>query len=151
MFCYVRRISYAILLGFLWASSAPAEIIQFAATLDGVQADECNGTGSAGTGSGALALDTETGVVSYEITFTGLGSPENAAHVHGPAEACADAGILYGLPSGSPKVDISPPFAAEEQAEQQAKASRRQSREQMEGFRKAFSVCLEAKDYMVKF
>ena len=120
MFCYVRRISYAILVGFLWASSAPAEIIQFAATLDGVQADECNGTGSAGTGSGAFALDTETGVVSYEITFTGLGSPENAAHVHGPAEACADAGILYGLPSGSPKVDISPPLTAEEQADMRA-------------------------------
>jgi hypothetical protein len=41
--------------------------------------------------------------------------------------------------------------AAEEQAEQQAKSSRRHSREQMESFRKAFSVCLEAKDYMVKF
>ena len=41
--------------------------------------------------------------------------------------------------------------AAEEQAEQQAKSSRRQSREEMESFRKAFSVCLEAKDYMVKF
>ncbi len=41
--------------------------------------------------------------------------------------------------------------AAEEQAEQQAKSSRRHSREEMESFRKAFCVCLEAKDYTVKF
>ncbi len=122
MFCYVRSIPCAILIGLLLASRAPAEVIQFTATLNGGQANECNdgGTGSDGTGSGALALDTETGVVSYEITFTGLGSPENAAHVHGPAEACAGAGILYGLPPGSPKVGISPALTAEEQADMRA-------------------------------
>ncbi len=122
MFCYVRRIACAILIGFLWTSRAPAEVIQFTATLDGGQANECNdgGTGSAGAGSGAFALDTETGVVSYEITFVGLGSAESAAHVHGPAEPCVGGGILYGLPPGSPKVGVSPPLTAEEQADMRA-------------------------------
>lgn len=120
MFCYVRRIPCAILIGLLGVSRAPAEVIQFTATLDGVQAEECNGTGSAGTGSGTFALDSETGVVSYEITFTGLGSAENAAHVHGPAESCVGAGILYGLPPASPKVGMSPPLTAEEQADMRA-------------------------------
>lgn len=41
--------------------------------------------------------------------------------------------------------------AAEEQADDQAKASRRHTREEMDNFKKAFSVCLEAKDYRVKY
>jgi len=41
--------------------------------------------------------------------------------------------------------------AAEEQADQQAKSSRRHTSAEMDSFKKAFSVCLEAKDYRVKF
>lgn len=46
-------------------------------------------------------------------------------------------------------------MAAQEQAEQQASAQAEQreqaTAQEMENFRKAFSVCLEAKDYMVKY
>lgn len=41
--------------------------------------------------------------------------------------------------------------AAEEQAEQQAVAREEATAEDLENFKKAFSVCLEAKDYMVKY
>lgn len=41
--------------------------------------------------------------------------------------------------------------AAEEQAEQQAAAREEATAEDLENFKKAFSVCLEAKDYMVKY
>lgn len=40
---------------------------------------------------------------------------------------------------------------AEEQAEQQAVAREEATAEDLENFKKAFSVCLEAKDYMVKY
>ena len=40
---------------------------------------------------------------------------------------------------------------AEKQAQQQTAASNQATEEQIGNFKKAFSVCLEAKDYMVKF
>ena len=40
---------------------------------------------------------------------------------------------------------------AQQKAEQQTVASDQATEEQVGNFRKAFSVCLEAKDYMVKF
>lgn len=40
---------------------------------------------------------------------------------------------------------------ASAKAEQQAQQSAQYTAEQMEGFQKAFSVCLEAKDYLVKY
>jgi len=41
--------------------------------------------------------------------------------------------------------------SASAQVEQQSKAAQQATGQQLESFRKAFSVCLEAKDYMVKF
>ncbi len=52
---------------------ARADLLHFTAALDGVQAADCAGSGSAGTGSGSFTLDTATGIVSYNITFSGLG------------------------------------------------------------------------------
>lgn len=40
---------------------------------------------------------------------------------------------------------------AGQQAEQQAQKQAQATAQQMEGFKKAFSVCLEAKDYLVKY
>jgi hypothetical protein len=40
---------------------------------------------------------------------------------------------------------------AEQQASQQGAAQQQATAEQVDNFKKAFSVCLEAKDYMVKF
>ena len=40
---------------------------------------------------------------------------------------------------------------AEQQAEQQSAASQQATDEQIDNFKKAFSVCLEAHDYMVKY
>jgi hypothetical protein len=40
---------------------------------------------------------------------------------------------------------------AEAQAEQQAQSSQKATAQQMDNFKKAFSVCLEAKKYMVKY
>jgi hypothetical protein len=40
---------------------------------------------------------------------------------------------------------------ASQQAEKQTQQAQQVTAEQLEGFKKAFAVCLEAKDYMVKF
>ena len=40
---------------------------------------------------------------------------------------------------------------AQQQAQQQGAAQQQATQEQIDNFKKAFSVCLEAKDYMVKF
>ena len=88
----------------LIASVAVAEILEFNAVIDGDQAVNCAGSGSPGTGTGSFTLDTITAVVSYNIEFSGLIGAETASHVHGPAPMCAGAGVLYGLPPGSPKI-----------------------------------------------
>lgn len=89
---------------FVPAGIASAEILNFTAMIDGEQANSCNGTGSEGTGTGNFTLDTDTGEVDYNITFEGLGANETAAHVHGAAARCANTGVVYALPPGSPKV-----------------------------------------------
>lgn len=40
---------------------------------------------------------------------------------------------------------------AQQQAQQQGQAQQQATAEQVDNFKKAFSVCLEVKDYMVKF
>ena len=96
---------------------APAEAatINFETTLDEAQATTCN-KGSTATGSGTLTLDTATGALSFNITFSGLSTAEIAAHIHGPAAPGAPAGIVRGLPAGSPKVgSVAPVLTAAEQ------------------------------------
>jgi uncharacterized membrane protein len=53
------------------APAARAAIIQFAAQIDGPQANGCLGTGSPATGLGLFTLDTTTNTVSYNISATG--------------------------------------------------------------------------------
>jgi len=94
----------------LLAAAAPARgaIIPFVAD-PMVFANEvpCGGAGVPGIGYAAFNLDTVTGMVKFYCVYSGLGSPETAAHVHGPAAACANAGVLHGLtppqPATSPK------------------------------------------------
>lgn len=85
---------------------AHADILNFEASIDGAQAGACAGSGSPATGTGNFTLDTVTGQVDYNITFDvgSLLGPETAAHVHGAAPECINAGVIYGLPAGSPKV-----------------------------------------------
>ena len=105
------------LFGFVFmAGVARADILNFNAAIDGPQADGCAGTGSAGTGTGTFTLDTETGLVNYNITFSGLSGTETVSHVHGPAAACAGANPAYNLPPGDPKIG-STTLNASEQAD----------------------------------
>jgi hypothetical protein len=65
-------------------------LVTFRATMNGASEVPANTT----TGSGVFTgtLDTVTNIFTYDITFTGLSSPVNNGHIHGPALATATSG-----------------------------------------------------------
>ncbi len=78
------------------------EIIDFVITLDGDQ--EVPPVNTPATGSGTASLDTTTNEFSWEFEYSGLLGEETAAHFHGDAPRCANAGVQVTLDSGSPKI-----------------------------------------------
>ena len=93
MACSSRGLGVCGTVVLFMCTPARADLIEFTVELDGAQAASCAGTGSPGTGSGTFTLDTATGVVSYNITISGLVSGEGLSHVHGPAAECFTAGV----------------------------------------------------------
>ncbi len=67
------------------------------------EAQEVPPSGSAGMGTVSVLIDTSANTLTYDIVFTGLAGIETAAHIHGPAAAGANAGVLYALPLGATK------------------------------------------------
>jgi len=53
------------------------------------------------TGSGTLdaTLDSKTQVLSWTLNYTGLSGPATAAHIHGPAAAGTNAGVVVPFPN----------------------------------------------------
>ena len=62
------------------AGTAHASVLEFHVDISGT----CAATGSPGTGTGTFTLDTNTGLLEWEIVISGLTSPEIGAHIHGP-------------------------------------------------------------------
>ncbi len=83
-------------------SWAGADVVEFALTLDGSQ--EVPAVDTPATGNGTATLNTDTNLFSWNITFSGLKGNQIAAHFHGAAPICVEAGIQIGLPLGSPIV-----------------------------------------------
>jgi cysteine-rich repeat protein len=83
------------------AAPAHAATVQFAATIDAAQETPPNG--STATGSGTMVMDTDANTLTINVTFSGLGSPELFSHIHGFSGPGVPAGIVFGLPNGSPK------------------------------------------------
>jgi len=82
----------------LLSLSSPASALGthiYSVTLNG--ANEVPASGSAGTGTATVTLDDVTGAVSVSGSYTGLGSNATAAHIHGPAPAGVNAGVIVGL------------------------------------------------------
>jgi hypothetical protein len=71
----------------------------FHATLNGAQ--EVPSTKTSGTGNADLTLDPATKQLSWKISYSGLTGDATAAHIHGPAAAGANAGVVVNLaPTG---------------------------------------------------
>lgn len=52
---------------------------------------------TSGTGSGTVTIDSATHKITYNVTFSGLTGPATAAHIHGPAPAGKNAGVMVWL------------------------------------------------------
>lgn len=102
---------------FLWTlfASQPAHalFINFTADIEGSQ--EVPAVESLAFGTGVFRFDDLTNLLSFQILFTNapctpsnqggcLDTPEVAAHIHGPARAGENAGILFSFLLGGLKV-----------------------------------------------
>ncbi|HOX27056.1 MAG TPA: CHRD domain-containing protein [Candidatus Krumholzibacteria bacterium] len=90
------------------------QITTTAALLDGDQ--EVPPVATSGQGAGVFHVNPETNELKYYIAFSGLGSAETAAHIHGAALHGTSAGVLYPLPLGNPKIGVINYAEADEQA-----------------------------------
>ena len=75
----------------------------FEATLSGTQ--EVPPAATTATGQAEVQYNSNTGTLSWKVTYTGLSAPATAGHIHGPAAPGANAGIV--VPFG-PNVTAQP-------------------------------------------
>jgi hypothetical protein len=78
-----------------FAGAASAATEKFHATLSA--ASEVPPSKSTGSGEASATLDTTTHELTYDVTFSGFSSDVTAAHIHGPAEAGKNAGVVVPL------------------------------------------------------
>ena len=76
------------------AAAASTYAQSFTATLSGA-AERPTPNTSTGTGIGTLTLSGAT--VTYDLTYSGLSAAPTAAHVHGPANSSAAAGVMFAI------------------------------------------------------
>ncbi len=82
-------ISLSLIAVFVVWGTAHAEQITF-------KADLAPGPGIASSGKGmaTASLDTTTKTLTWTVDYSGLSGPATAAHIHGPADPGANAGIV---------------------------------------------------------
>lgn len=83
-----------------FAAPSVAATVNMKAELKG--ASEVPPNASGGTGSVAVAYDTDSKKLSWKGSVTGLSGPATAAHFHGPAEPGKNAGVAIPI-SGADK------------------------------------------------
>src|ERR1700691_2786836 len=90
------------------ASASPtyAAGTAYKAALNG--ASEVPPTTSTGTGTATVTYDASTKTVTWQGSFSGLSGPATAAHIHGPAEAGKNAGVI--VPLSQKDVPFTSPF-----------------------------------------
>ena len=91
--------------GLAFASASAAEH-KLKATLN--SASEVPANTSTGKGSAEITVNDATKEVSWKVTFEGLTGDASAAHIHGPAAAGANAGVIQAL--GTPGAGVKSPL-----------------------------------------
>ncbi len=86
----------------LLAGAAQAEMVKFHGAM--TTGAEVPPKTTDGKGTVDATLDTATKMLTYDVTYSGLTGPATAAHLHGPADAGANAGVLvpFSAPLTSP-------------------------------------------------
>ncbi len=82
-------VSLSLLAVFLVWGPAKAAQITFRANLA-----PGPGIASSGKGMATASLDTTTKTLTWTVDYSGLSGPATAAHIHGPADPGANAGIV---------------------------------------------------------
>ncbi len=72
-------------------TAASAEVVKLTAELKG--SNEVPPNNSSGSGKAEATFDTDSKVLTYTVTYSGLSGPALGAHFHGPSEPGKNAGI----------------------------------------------------------
>jgi len=81
-----------VLVAFLLCGVARAAQITFKADLSGT--NQVPPVATAGKGMATATLDTTTKTLTWIVDYSGLSGPATAAHIHGPADPGANAGVV---------------------------------------------------------
>ena len=89
----VMRLGAAVLGATLFGltTTATADVVKLTAELKG--GNEVPPNNSPGSGNAEATFDTNTKVLTYTVTYSGLSGPALGAHFHGPSEPGKNAGI----------------------------------------------------------
>jgi len=87
-----------VILALAIALPASGDVLNFAASLDGLQ--EVPPNASPATGTASIVLDDVANTITVDLHFSGLLAAQTAAHIHGPAPPGVNAGVLVGFPVG---------------------------------------------------
>ena len=79
-------------------SAAVAETVVLKAALNA--ASQVPPVSADGTGAATLTVDTTAKTVTYSITYSKLTGDVKAAHIHGPASATSNAGVVVPFTAG---------------------------------------------------
>jgi hypothetical protein len=101
----IRRVLLATVLSAAFVSAASAATVSYSTRLSGSR--ENPKTDSKGTGKMDATFDTKTKELKYTLTFDGLSGPATAAHLHGPATAKQNAGVIAPLGDKNPVSPVS--------------------------------------------
>lgn len=93
-----RFLQLVTLITVMVIAPAKASLISFSATIDGLQANAGNGTGSLATGTATMWLDDMTNDFSWTVSWVDL-VDVTAAHFHGPATPMQNAGVQLAIDS----------------------------------------------------
>ncbi len=91
----IKTIVAAVAMGAALAGPAAAEKMMMKAALDGASEVPANTT--AGKGMADVAYDTDSKMLTWKVTYSGLTGPATAGHFHGPAEPGKNAGVAVPL------------------------------------------------------
>ena len=92
-----RRAAFAAAFLLAGLGGASAAQVKYSAKLDG--ASETPPNDSKGAGALDAQFDTETKVLTWTVTYSGLTGPATAAHFHGPAPAGKAAPVMVPIKS----------------------------------------------------
>jgi len=112
---FVKGLLAAAVLAIGASGTANAATIQLTAWLNGAQ--ELPQVATSATGSATVTYDTVTGQLTWNVTYSGLSSPINGAHFHGPTPAGFDANVTVPMSHGASPIMGSAAINATQAAE----------------------------------